>query len=122
MIDHAERLEGIDERLLRIVRAIEDYPILAVEGLRSQDRQGYLYAIGRSWTRSGAHVAGRAMDLVPAHTRWADDGNLLMLAGLVIGAARAFDYPIRWGGDWDRDWKLNREHQWDAAHFELIDE
>lgn len=125
MIEHPERLEGIDERLRQLVYLVgeqQGYPVLAVEGLRSKERQAYLHSIGRSWTLDSRHLDGRAVDLVSAVTGWNDHGALCLLAGLMLGGAHALGITLRWGGDWDRDWTMNTQRHWDAGHYELLDE
>lgn len=46
-----------------------------------------------------------------------------MLAGVVFAAARDLCIlnRIRWGGDWDRDFRLSEERFRDLAHWELTD-
>jgi hypothetical protein len=62
------------------------------------------------------------VDLIPSATGWDDHGNQCLLAGLVLATAAQLNIKIRWGGDWNRDWTMNTQRQWDAAHFELMED
>jgi peptidoglycan L-alanyl-D-glutamate endopeptidase CwlK len=40
-------------------------------------------------------------------------------AGVVRGMALVLGIPIRWGGDWNRDFELQNGDDWDMPHYEL---
>lgn len=104
-----ERLKGVDERLVKVVRLAANYlnfDLLVVEGLRTQARQAELVKIGASRTMNSKHLVGRAVDLAPSikgDVRW--DWPLFHV---IFDAMRkaAFDlkveHAITWGGVWDR--------------------
>lgn len=85
--------------------------IFITETYRSQDRQNYLYAQGRTregnvvtWTRSSRHTSRRAWDI-------ACNGNTLYdTAMLKKAGAVAKELGITWGGIWDKP---------DMPHFEI---
>ncbi len=123
-----KKLEGVDPRLaLCTQRAIElttvDFGV--TEGLRSRERQLELYEKGASQIKlGGAHVEGRAIDLVAyigSRISWElslyDD-----IASAMRQAAIENDVPIRWGGAWNipdiRFWGDSME----AAMNHYIDE
>ena len=61
-----QRLEGVDERLVTVVKAAisrssQDFSVL--EGLRSMDRQRELVKKGHSQTMKSKHISGLAVDL-----------------------------------------------------------
>ena len=65
-----KRLEGVDPRLVAVLqKVVKYYDITVVEGLRSQKRQDELVRIGKSKTKFGKHVQGRAVDIAPYNYR-----------------------------------------------------
>jgi len=118
------RLRGVHPDLVAVVeRAIEiteqDFTVL--EGVRSYDRQAYLYEAGKSKTMNSRHLTGHAVDLGPypwgadldrdgVHNG-ADWDNYYPIADAMKEAARELDVPIEWGGDW-RSFK-------DGPHWQL---
>lgn len=116
-----DRLMGVHPDLVRVVkRAIEitsiDFTVL--EGARTTARQKELLDAGASQTMNSRHIPGadglaKAVDLgayVAGEIRW-DWPLYHKLAAAMIGAAKEFDVPIEWGGDWA---KFR-----DGPHFQL---
>ena len=61
-----QRLEGVDDRLVKVLnKAVEYFDITVIEGLRSQERQNQLVEEGKSKTKFGKHVQGKAVDIAP---------------------------------------------------------
>lgn len=112
-----ERLQGVDERLVRVVkRAIEITPIdfSVLEGLRTLERQKQLVADGFSQTLKSKHLTGHAVDLgciVDGKITW-DKQHYVTLSLAVKKAAEELRINIRWGGDF--------KSFFDGPHFELI--
>jgi len=87
--------------------------IFITETYRSQDRQNYLYAQGRTregnivtWTHSSRHTSRRAWDI-------ACNGNTLYDKAIIKKAgAVAAELGITWGGTWDTP---------DMPHFEIAE-
>lgn len=87
--------------------------IFITETYRSQDRQDYLYAQGRTregnvvtWTRSSRHTSRRAWDI-------ACNGNVLYDKAMIRKAgAVAAELGITWGGTWSTP---------DMPHFEIVE-
>ena len=87
--------------------------IFITETYRSQDRQNYLYAQGRTregnvvtWTKSSRHTSRRAWDI-------ACNGNVLYdTAVLKKAGAVASELGITWGGTWSTP---------DMPHFEIAE-
>jgi peptidoglycan L-alanyl-D-glutamate endopeptidase CwlK len=117
-----ERLLGVHPDLVRVVeRARLAVPFIVVEGVRSQERQAKLVAIGASRTLHSRHLTGHAVDLA----YWLDDGDGLpeageirwdwpLYRGLAVAmksAAAAEGVALVWGGDW--------ASFPDGPHFEL---
>jgi peptidoglycan L-alanyl-D-glutamate endopeptidase CwlK len=110
------RLNGVNADLVKVVeRAIEisivDFTVL--EGLRSPERQRTLVEAGASQTMNSRHITGHAVDLAA----WIDDQVdwswplYEQIAKAMKTAAKEFNVPIVWGGDWT-NFK-------DGPHFEL---
>jgi len=87
--------------------------IFVTETYRSQDRQNYLYTLGRTrsgnivtWTHSSRHTSRRAWDI-------ACNGNVLYdKAVLKKAGAVAKELGITWGGTWSTP---------DMPHFEVAE-
>ena len=87
------------------------YDIFITETYRSQERQNYLYSIGRTrpgnkvtWTKNSRHTSRRAWDIA---TR---GGNLYDKAVLSKCGEIAKKLGITWGGTWSTP---------DTPHFEI---
>ena len=68
-----ERLKGVDAKLVNVANElIKLMDVTVIEGLRSQERQNELVAQGKSKTKFGKHVDGKALDLAPYPIDWED--------------------------------------------------
>jgi peptidoglycan L-alanyl-D-glutamate endopeptidase CwlK len=100
-----ERLEGVDERLVRVFRraiTITSIDFTIVEGLRSAARQRELFAKKMTDTLQSKHLVGRAVDVAPwvnGTISW-DWDDFDILAPWIKAAAKEFEIPIVWGGNW----------------------
>ena len=111
--------------LLRIVfieaLQIMDHSIL--EGHRGKTRQNELFDAGNSRVQypNSNHntLPSRAVDARPFPYEEDDFEGMALFAGVILGIAHAHQIPIRWGGDWDRDYQVKDERFRDMAHFEL---
>ena len=99
------------------------------EGHRREDRQNMLYAEGKSQVKfpDGRHNANpsNAVDVAPYDSEirgipWNDREVFHLFAGFVLGIAESMGIKIRWGGDWDKDWRVNDNKFDDFPHFELL--
>jgi peptidoglycan L-alanyl-D-glutamate endopeptidase CwlK len=110
-------------------RVIEIYDCSILAGHRGQEEQERLFSAGKTkahW-RESAHNSepSRAVDAAPYPVKW-DLGDPEVLkqwyhfGGLVLGMAKAYDIPILWGGDWDRDGEFTDQKFHDLPHFELV--
>jgi len=115
-----ERLKGVDARLVNVANElIKLMDVTVIEGLRSQERQNELVAQGKSKTKFGKHVAGKALDLAPYPIDWDDRERFHYMGGMVRGIGRALGLKIRWGGDWDSDGDVKDNGFDDLVHVEL---
>lgn len=141
-----ERLEGVDERLVKVVcRAIEittvDFGV--IQGLRTEEEQKALVAKGASKTMKSKHLEGRAVDLmafIDGRGCW-ELSVYDEIADAMQQAATEEGVKIRWGAAWNipdiRAWDGTMEEAMnfyvdtrrgegkrpfiDAPHFELMD-
>lgn len=99
------------------------------EGHRGEDAQNAAYANKASklrWPNSKHNTKpSLAADLVPwpfdFRNDWKDRARFARLAGHIEAAAARLGVAIRWGGDFDRDGKVDIDDEWkDFPHFELI--
>ena len=110
------RLIGVHPDLIRVVELAihlteQDFTVL--EGVRTKERQAQLVQEGRSQTMNSRHLTGHAVDLgawVRDRVGW-DPKDYTHIAVAMKEAARQYDVPIVWGGDW-KTFK-------DYVHFEL---
>ena len=108
-----------------------------IEGVRTYDRQRYLVSIGRSKTLKSKHLArlitvngvgveySFAIDAAMEPINWDDKEGFTNFAYFVIGIATMLydmgeiDHLLRWGGDWNSNFKTKDHKFYDGPHFEL---
>lgn len=125
-----ERLMTCDERLQRLFcKVVRHYDCTIVCGHRGRADQMAAFRAGASrapWPESRHNpYPSRAVDVAPwfpvePHVRWDDVISFRRLGLFVRGVAVGMGIPIRWGGDWDGDFRLNDQKFNDLAHYELI--
>jgi len=99
-----KRLEGVDSRLIDLLeRVCKYFDITVIEGKRSQERQDMLVKQGKSKTKFGKHVQGKAVDISPYPIDWNARDDFHMLGGFVLGVANQMGLRVRWGGCWRYD-------------------
>jgi peptidoglycan L-alanyl-D-glutamate endopeptidase CwlK len=123
-----QRLKGVDSRLIALLeRVCKYFDITVIEGKRSQERQNMLVEQGKSKTKFGKHVQGKAVDIAPYPIDWNARDDFHYLGGFVLGIASQMNINVRWGGDWsDSSLSENRRTTKDNSfddlvHFELMD-
>ena len=123
-----ERLETCDPRLQALfsrVIKITDCTILV--GHRDQVSQNQAFQEGKSklkWPESKHNKKpSLAVDAspYPIPKGW-ERPNFDHFAGVVRAIAWMLDIPIRWGGDWNRNWDTSDQQFNDLVHFEIDDE
>ena len=126
-----KNLTGVNEDLVKVVRKVaETYPILVIEGLRTQERQDQLYSQGRTrpgpivtWTKTSKHTEGKAVDIVllkDGKIDWEDEIAFVIVGKAMLEAAKQLGVKLRWGYDWDGDNNLKEKGENDGHHFELV--
>lgn len=123
-----ERMRGVDAKLQNVLNEVVKYfDITVIEGLRSQERQDELVAQGKSKTKFGKHVQGKAIDIAPYPIDWNARDDFHLLGGFVLGVASQMGVNIRWGGDWNSSSlyegkRTTKDNNFDdLVHFEILD-
>lgn len=104
---------------------VQHYDCTVIEGHRGQESQNKAYLEGKSklkWPH-GNHNAypSRAVDVAPYPLDWNDRDRFLHFAGFVFGIASQMGIKLRYGGDWDGDFKFKGPGLVDLPHFELVE-
>jgi len=123
-----KNLIGVDAKLQNVLYEVVKYfDITIIEGKRSQERQNELVAQGKSKTKFGKHVDGKAVDIAPYPIDWNARDDLHLLGGFVLGMAASMGIKIRWGGDWNasstfKGRRTTKDNSFDdLVHFEILD-
>jgi|TARA_R110000824_G_scaffold370622_2_gene560250 peptidoglycan LD-endopeptidase CwlK len=121
-----KRLEGVHPDLRKVLdEVVKYYDITIIEGKRSQERQNQLVSEGKSKTKFGKHVWGKAVDISSYPIDWEARDDFHMLGGFVLGIACQMGINIRWGGDWSssslyKGQRTTKDNGFDdLVHFEL---
>lgn len=99
-----QRLTGVHPDLQAVVkRAIEITPVdfLVIEGLRTKERQAYLFGKGATKTMNSYHITGHAVDIAPivdGKVSW-DWKYFHPMADAMKSAAKELNVKLTWGGD-----------------------
>ena len=123
-----EKLATVHRELSSVARkALELSPVDfgVTEGLRSQEKQAELLAIGATKTLKSKHLTGRAIDIacfVDGKITWELEYYQIVANAFDL-ARKELDTDLRWGGSWNvNDFALREENKFiDAVHFELVD-
>jgi peptidoglycan L-alanyl-D-glutamate endopeptidase CwlK len=123
----AIKLAECDERIQRVFNTvIETVDNTILVGHRNQEDQEEMYETGRSqlqWPNSLHNsLPSKAVDVAPYPIDWNDRERFTLFAGYVLGVAENMGIKLRWGGDWDRDFKTSDNSFDDLVHFELLND
>lgn len=123
-----ERLKGVDAKMINVLNEVCKYfDITVIEGLRSQERQDELVAQGKSKTKFGKHVHGKAVDIAPYPIDWNARDDFHYLGGFMLATAASMGVKIRWGGDWNasslfKGQRTTKDNSFDdLVHFEILE-
>tara|TARA_R100001530_G_scaffold132190_1_gene104383 strand:- start:437 stop:832 length:396 start_codon:yes stop_codon:yes gene_type:complete len=119
-----ERLATCDKKLQKVFNEVIKYVDCSVlEGHRSEERQNKLFEEGKTKVKYpvGRHNSNpsNAVDVTPYPVDWNDRERQTLFAGFVMGVARGMDIKLRWGGDWNMNFKVKDNRFDDFPHFEL---
>ncbi len=102
------------QQVVRLAITLTDVDFSVVEGIRTFQRQKFLYNKGLSWTLESRHLVGKAVDIYP----WVDGKtshdpeDYKRVAKAMFDAAQWLGIPLTWGGFW-------YEENLDRPHWEL---
>ena len=119
-----QRLATCDERLQKVFNeVIKHIDCSVLEGHRGQERQDKLYEEGKTKLKfpNGRHnmAPSNAVDVTPYPVDWKDRERQTLFAGFVLGIAQSMGITLRWGGDWDMDFRVMDNRFDDFPHFEI---
>jgi peptidoglycan L-alanyl-D-glutamate endopeptidase CwlK len=129
MFSFGKRSESIlmtcDERLRMVAReAILTYDFAVISGHRTREEHQRNLDAGTTTVpyEKSKHSLNlsHAIDLAPWPIDWQDTDRFFFLAGVMFMAAKKCKVPIRWGGDWNRDFNFKNQNFFDLPHFELV--
>ena len=93
--------------------AIKIFDIKILEGHRGEEKQNEYFSKGKSQVMfpNGKHnkFPSEAGDAVPYPVDWEDRERFYFQAGLLFGIAHMKGIELRWGGDWKRNFKFNKD-------------
>ncbi len=119
-----ERLATCDKRLQDVFNeVIKHVDCSVLEGNRNEERQNKLFDEGKTKVKfpNGRHNSSPslAVDVTPYPVDWSDRERQTLFAGFVLGIANRMGITLRWGGDWDMDFKVMDNRFDDFPHFEV---
>tara|TARA_R100000808_G_scaffold8233_1_gene23337 strand:- start:3840 stop:4232 length:393 start_codon:yes stop_codon:yes gene_type:complete len=119
-----ENLSTCNKKLQDIFNeVIKHIDCSVLEGHRSKERQNLLYEQGKTKVRypKGRHnqSPSNAVDVTPYPVDWDDRERQTLFAGFVLGIAKSMGINLRWGGDWNQDFKVQDNKFDDFPHFEV---
>jgi len=125
-------MEEIHPELRRLINELIKYVDFSVrEGYRSAEAQDAAFAAGLSKAKAGhsKHNSNpsRAVHLIPfpvpdPQKALTERIDYTYFAGAAKMMATVLGIKLRWGGDWNSNWKTGDNRFNDLAHYELIDE
>ena len=120
------RLYTCDVRLCNVFdKVVRTFDCTIIEGHRDEERQNMLHDAGKSqlvWPHSKHNSnPSLAVDVAPYPLNWGDREWFNYFAGFVLATALSMDIKLRWGGDWNGDWKVRDNNFDDLPHYELVD-
>lgn len=120
------KLATCDSRLRAIFeKVVSSADCTILEGHRDQQRQAAAVAAGASktpWPKSKHNrLPSLALDAAPYPIDWQDRERMSLFAGFVLGVAFEQGVAVRWGGDWNGDFRVADNNFDDLVHFELME-
>ena len=117
-----EQLNTCDKRLQDLFNEVIKYvDVSIICGFRDKAKQNEAFKNGNSklkWPQSKHNsFPSKALDFMP----WPNDKNedYIYIAGIIVGIALKMKIPIRYGCDWNYNFRTSDEKFRDLGHIEL---
>ncbi len=122
----ADRLATCHADLQRLCNeAIKHVDFTVLYGFRAREEQNQAYKEGKSnlqWPDSKHNqIPSLAVDIAPWPIDWSDTARFARLVGYVERIAEELGIRIRWGGDWNDNYRTKDERLVDMPHIELVE-
>lgn len=119
------RLQTCSPLLQQLLReAIKEIDFTVLCGHRGQEEQDEAFRTKKStvkWPDSRHNKQpSLAVDVAPYPVDWKDTARFARLVGYIERIADEKRIAIRWGGDWNGNWRTSDERFTDMPHIELI--
>lgn len=120
-----KRLATCELRLQKLLReAIHQVDFTVLCGHRTQEEQDDAFRSGAStlkWPLSRHNqFPSMAVDIAPFPVDWNDTARFARLFGYIERIAHEQGVQIRWGGDWNANYRTKDERLVDMPHIELV--
>jgi len=111
--------------LQRLIReAIKHVDFTVMVGYRNQEDQEEAFRLGNTtkhWPDSRHNTnPSTAVDIAPYPVDWSDTARFARLYGYIERIAEEMNIGIRWGGDWNNNYRTKDETLVDMPHIELV--
>lgn len=122
-----QRLSTCAQPLQDLLReAIKHVDFTVLYGHRGQDEQDDAFRSGAStlkWPQSKHNkLPSLAVDIAPYPIDWNDTARFARLFGFIERIAQEKGIKIRWGADWNNNYRTKDERLVDMPHIELVTE
>lgn len=119
-----DKLKTCDFRLQMLMNeAIQHVDFTILVGHRNVTDQEIAFKEGKSkkhWPNSKHNsLPSMAVDIAPYPIDWKDTARFARLFGYLERIAQEMQIPIRWGGDWNNNYRTTDEKLIDMPHIEL---
>lgn len=119
-----DRLNTCDGRLQSLfVRVVKDIDCTIICGFRGRVEQNQAHKESFStlkWPKSKHNgEPSLAVDVMPWPVDWHDFKRTIFFAGFVMGIATEMKIDLKWGHDWNKDYKPDLSGLVDMPHYEV---
>lgn len=125
-----QKLKGVHPDLIQVVtKGLELMDLVILGGVRTLRQQRIYVKQGLSKTMDSKHLIqpsgfAEALDLAPyPNFDWESErgaADLLMMGGGLLAVAWELGIRIRYGGDWNGNWRNSDNGFQDLDHIELV--
>lgn len=121
-----QRLKTCDPRLqVLLEEAIKHVDFTVLVGFRNKEEQEDAFRRGtttKHFPNSNHNKSpSKAVDIAPFPVDWKDTARFARLFGYIERIAEEMQIKVRWGGDWNGNYRTADERLVDMPHIELVD-